>query len=81
MAAFSSAEETNFRTRGLANGNVDGNHELERRLEVEREKARQDRIKERMPYRKHTAGAKTGEIDGQFKTWIFFSPRHATASY
>jgi exocyst complex component 4 len=63
MAAFRDAGETNIRRRELANGNEEGNYELERRSEAEREKARQDRIKERMPYRKPTANAKTGEID------------------
>ncbi|KAF8560204.1 hypothetical protein OG21DRAFT_1480036 [Imleria badia] len=63
MAAFRDAGETNLRRRELANGNDEGSYELERRSEVEREKARQERIKERMPYRKPTAKTKTGEID------------------
>lgn len=81
MAAFRDAGETNIRRRELANGNDEGNYELERRSEVEREKARQDRIKERMPYRKPTAKAKTGEIDGQSKALIFDSSRNATVTY
>lgn len=64
LVAFRDAGETNFRRRELTNGNDEGNYELERRLEVEREKALQDRIKERMPFRKPTPRAKTGEIDG-----------------
>lgn len=75
MAAFRDAGETNLRRRELANGNDEGNYELERRSEVEREKARQERIKERMPYRKPTAKGKTGEIDGQFKALISYSSR------
>ncbi|KAG8219664.1 hypothetical protein J3R82DRAFT_619 [Butyriboletus roseoflavus] len=63
MAAFRDAGEVNFRRHELANGNDEVNYELERRLEVEREKARQDRIKERMPYRKPIAKTQTGEID------------------
>ncbi|KAG9314216.1 exocyst complex component sec8 [Chiua virens] len=59
MAAFRDAGETHSRRRGLTNGNDEG----ERRLEIERERARQDRIKERMPYKKPTTKAKTGEID------------------
>lgn len=81
MAAFRDAGETNFRRRELANGNDGGNYELERRLEIEREKVRQDRIKERMPYRKPTARTKTGEIDGQSKALIFYGPPHASTTY
>jgi len=65
MATFRDAGRTNFRRHELANGNDEGGYyELERRSEVERERARQDRIKERLPYRQPTARAKTGEIDG-----------------
>lgn len=81
MAAFRDAGEISVRRRELANGNDESNHELERRLEVEREKARQDRIKERMPYRRPTAKAETGEIDGQSKALIFYSLRYAVMTY
>ena len=79
MAAFRDAGETNFRRRELANGDDEGNYELERRSEVEREKLRQDRIKERMPYRKPTT--KTGEIDGQSNALIFYTSWNAVTTY
>lgn len=81
MAAFRDAGEASFRRRELPNGNDEGNYELDRRLEVERERARQDRIKERMPYRKPTAKTQTGGIDGQSKTLILYGPRHASTIY
>lgn len=65
MATFRDAGRTTFRRHELANGNDEGSYyELERRSEAERERARQDRIKERLPYRQPTAKDKTGEIDG-----------------
>lgn len=70
MAAFRDAGETSFRRREPANGNDERSYEQERHLEIEREKARQDRIKERMPHRKPTANANSGEIDGQCKALI-----------
>ncbi|KAI9461755.1 Sec8 exocyst complex component-specific domain-containing protein [Boletus coccyginus] len=64
MATFRDARRTTFRRHELANGNDEGSYyELERRSEAERERARQDRIKERLPYRRPTAKDKTGEID------------------
>ncbi|KAF9229101.1 hypothetical protein BS17DRAFT_771020 [Gyrodon lividus] len=62
MAAFRDAGEASARRRELARG-TDEFKERERKMEVERQKVRQERIKERTPYRKATGKAKAGDID------------------
>lgn len=81
MAAFREAGEANFRRREPANGYDEDSYELERRSEVEREKVRQERIKERMPHRKPTAKARTGEIDGESETLLYTVPRPRTTAH
>ncbi|KAG2120691.1 Sec8 exocyst complex component-specific domain-containing protein [Suillus discolor] len=60
MAAF---REAGARKRAITNGNEDTAYEQERQREKELEMRRQERIRERMPYRKATGKAKAGDID------------------
>ncbi|KIJ21922.1 hypothetical protein PAXINDRAFT_124220 [Paxillus involutus ATCC 200175] len=62
MAAFRDAGEAGARRRELASG-TDAFQERERRMEFERETARQERIRERIPYSKAPGKAKAGDID------------------
>lgn len=59
MAAF---KDAGARKRGMTN---EGNEEYERdrKAEIERQKSRQERIRERMPGRRPTGKAKAGDID------------------
>ncbi|KIJ68218.1 hypothetical protein HYDPIDRAFT_106370 [Hydnomerulius pinastri MD-312] len=63
MAAFKDAGDASARKRTMTNGTDEFDYERHRRMEVEREKARQERMKERMPFRKPTGKAKAGDID------------------
>ncbi|KAG1908278.1 Sec8 exocyst complex component-specific domain-containing protein [Suillus fuscotomentosus] len=60
MAAF---REAGARKRAITNGNEDIAYEQEKQREKELEMRRQERIRERMPYRKATGKAKAGDID------------------
>lgn len=62
MAAF---REAGARKRAITNGNEDIAYEQEKQREKELEMRRQERIRERMPYRKATGKAKAGDIDGE----------------
>jgi exocyst complex component 4 len=60
MAAF---REAGARKRAMATGSEDIAYEQEKQREKELEMRRQERIRERMPYRKATGKAKAGDID------------------
>ncbi|KAG2154660.1 Sec8 exocyst complex component-specific domain-containing protein [Suillus clintonianus] len=60
MAAF---REAGARKRAMTNGSDDIAYEQEKQREKEMEMKRQERIRERMPYRKATGKAKAGDID------------------
>ncbi|KAG2350162.1 hypothetical protein BDR05DRAFT_978965 [Suillus weaverae] len=60
MAAF---REAGARKRAMTNGSEDIAYEKEKQREKELEMRRQERIRERMPYRKATGKAKVGDID------------------
>lgn len=62
MAAF---REAGARKRAMTNGSEDIAYEQEKQREKELEMMRQERIRERMPYRKATGKAKAGDIDGE----------------
>jgi exocyst complex component 4 len=62
MAAF---REAGARKRAMATGSEDIAYEQEKQREKELEMRRQERIRERMPYRKATGKAKAGDIDGE----------------
>lgn len=61
MAAF---KDAGARKRRMTN-EADEDFEKERRAEVERQKMRQERIRDRIPGRRVTGKAKAGDIDGK----------------
>lgn len=61
MAAF---KDAGARKRRMTN-EADEDFEKERRAEVERQKVRQERIRDRIPGRRVTGKAKAGDIDGK----------------
>ncbi|KAG0704359.1 Sec8 exocyst complex component-specific domain-containing protein [Suillus ampliporus] len=60
MAAF---REAGARKRAMTNGSEDIAYEQEKQREKEQEMKRQERIRDRMPFRKATGKAKAGDID------------------
>jgi len=62
MAAF---REAGARKRAMTNGSGDTAYEQAKQRDKEKEMMRQERIRERMPYRKATGKAKAGDIDGK----------------
>lgn len=63
VAAFQSLG----RRRGT-NDMVDDEYEEQKRREIEVQKARQKKVKEKVPGRRATGKAKAGDIDGEFYT-------------
>ncbi|KAF4573092.1 hypothetical protein EYR36_007602 [Pleurotus pulmonarius] len=61
-SAISAFQFAGVRKRAMTNGSDDLNYERERQQEIEEDKARQKRIRDKMPGRQPTS-ARTGEID------------------
>lgn len=61
VSAFQSAGS---RRRAMTNGSDDAEYEKARQQELEDEKRRQQRIRERAPGRKATGRANAGDVDG-----------------
>lgn len=62
MSAFKSAGS---RRRAMTNGSDDMEYQIERQNEIEAEKARQQRIREKVPGRRINGKARAGDIDGE----------------
>lgn len=62
MSAFQSA---GTRRRAMTNDSEDMDYQKERRDEIEAEKVRQQRIKDKVPGRRVNGKARTGDIDGK----------------
>ncbi len=60
MSAFQSAG----RRRAMTNGSDDLEYQKEKRAEMEAEKARQQRIRDKVPGRRVNGKARAGDIDG-----------------
>lgn len=54
------------RRRGMSNDDLMDEYEEQRRREIEVQKARQMRIREKVPGRRATGKAKAGDIDGKY---------------
>lgn len=62
MSAFKSAGS---RRRALTNGSDEMEYQTERQMEIEAEKARQQRIRDKVPGRRVNGKARAGDIDGE----------------
>lgn len=68
-SAISAFQFAGVRKRAMTNGSDDLNYERERQQEIEEDKARQKRIRDKMPGRQPTS-ARTGEIDGMSRSRV-----------
>lgn len=69
MSAFKSAG----RRRAMTNGSDDMEYQMERQNEMEAEKARQQRIREKVPGRRVNGKARAGDIDGEASSLSWFT--------
>ena len=66
LAAIAAFQSLGVRRRGMSTDDMmDAEYEEQKRREIELQKARQRRIREKVPGRRTTGKAKAGDIDGE----------------